>query len=87
MIYKGNIPLHADRFVLDTHHSIEKGRVFPVCRNTFRMLGESRFAEYFEFIGNGENHFGIFPDCGELMPFSSVQSNSASTKTDSSSCC
>jgi arsenite methyltransferase len=87
VIYKGSAPQHSERFALDAHHSIEKGRVFPVCRNTYRMLNESRFAEHFEFIGTGENHFGIFPECGELMPFSSFKSDSALRSTDSVGCC
>jgi arsenite methyltransferase len=87
VIYKGSAPQHSERFTLDAHHSIEKGRVFPVCRNTYRMLNESRVAEHFEFIGTGENHFGIFPECGELMPFSSFKSDSALRSTESVGCC
>jgi hypothetical protein len=51
------------------------------------MLNESRVAEHFEFIGTGENHFGIFPECGELMPFSSFKSDSALRSTESVGCC
>ncbi|MFZ0791910.1 MAG: methyltransferase domain-containing protein, partial [Chromatiaceae bacterium] len=38
VVYRGGIPGHEQRFVLDKHHAIEAGRVFPVCGNTRRML-------------------------------------------------
>lgn len=69
VIYRGSIPQHADRFVLDKHHDIETGRVFPVCGNTFRMLRESRFSSHFEFIGDFSRHFGLFEGCGGGLPF------------------
>ncbi|MCB1521494.1 MAG: methyltransferase domain-containing protein [Hyphomicrobiaceae bacterium] len=68
VIYKGGIPGHEDVFVLDTHHRIEKGKVFPVCGNTYRMLMESRFAAFFDGIGDFSTHYGIFPGCGTQMP-------------------
>ena len=69
VIYKGGIP-HSERdFLLDKHHMITKGKMFPVCGNTYRMLNESRFAPHFEFFGSWDNHFGIFDDCGTNMPF------------------
>ncbi len=30
--------------MFDKHHSIEAGKVFPVCGNTYRMLQQTRFA-------------------------------------------
>lgn len=69
VIYKGGIAECEDLFVLDKHHAIEKGRAFPVCGNTFRMLSETRFAPYFEFIGDFSRHFGIFQGCGTNIPF------------------
>lgn len=69
VIYRGSIPQHADRFVLDKHHDIETGRVFPVCGNTFRMLRESRFSPHFEFLGDFSRHFGLFEGCGGGLPF------------------
>jgi arsenite methyltransferase len=44
VVYRGGIIGHERRFVLDKHHVIEAGRVFPVCGNTWRMLHDSRFA-------------------------------------------
>jgi arsenite methyltransferase len=69
VIYRGSIPHHPHRFVLDKHHDIQTGRVFPVCGNTWRMLHDTRFAKHFEFIGNFSRHYGLFPDCGASMPF------------------
>lgn len=68
-IYRGTIEHHPDRFVLDSHHSMETGRVFPVCGNTFDMLAETRLASHFELIGDKSRHYGIFPGCGTTMPF------------------
>ncbi len=69
VIYRGTIAHHPDRFVLDKHHVIETGRVFPVCGNTWRMLHETRFREHFDFIGEGTTHYGIFAGCGKGLPF------------------
>ncbi len=69
VIYHGTIPHHPDRFLLDKHHRIETGRVFPVCGNTWRMLHETRFHDHFDFLGDGETHYGIFPGCGGGLPF------------------
>ena len=86
VVYKGTIEHHPQIFALDLHHHIEKGRHFPVCGNTWRMLNETRFSEHFEFFGHMNNHFGIFPGCGSSIPFSQVN-----TKDNSSSgaggCC
>jgi arsenite methyltransferase len=69
VIYRGTVPDHPDRFVLDKHHSIETGRVFPVCGNTWRMLADTRFAPHFEFHGDFSHHFGLFEGCGGGLPF------------------
>lgn len=83
VIYRGTIASHPHRFVLDKHHDIATGKVFPVCGNTWRMLNETRFAPHFDFIGNFDQHFGLFEGCGSRMPFD--------THTDEtsggSSCC
>ena len=77
VIYKGTVTNHPRVFELDSHHAIEAGRVFPVCGNTWRMLAETRFAEHFDFIGDFSKHFGIFPDCGDLMPYKVSASDDA----------
>ena len=69
VIYRGTIPDHPHRFVLDHHHDIETGGVFPVCGNTWRMLNDTRFRNHFEFIGDFNRHFGLFEGCGSTIPF------------------
>ena len=77
VVYRGSMPEHPDRFVLDKHHAIETGRVFPVCGNTWHMLHGTRFAPHFQFIGNFERHYGLFEGCGSSMPFDSTTAASA----------
>jgi len=69
VIYKGSVPDHPAVFALDKHHVFEKGRVVPVCGNTWRMLEATRFKGHFEFIGDADTHYGIFEGCGTEMPF------------------
>ncbi|MEO8599159.1 MAG: methyltransferase domain-containing protein [bacterium] len=83
VIYRGSIPDCADRFVLDKHHDIETGRVFPVCGNTWRMLQDTRFAPHFEFIGDFSRHFGLFGGCGDAVPFDMT----SSAKISDGTCC
>ncbi|MDO9521818.1 MAG: methyltransferase domain-containing protein [Pseudohongiella sp.] len=73
VIYKGTMAHSPDRFVLDKHHDIETGRVFPVCGNTWRMLHDTRFSAHFEFIGDFGKHFGIFEGCGVGLPFDNTR--------------
>jgi SAM-dependent methyltransferase len=77
VIYKGGLAEEPDAFVLDGHHLIERGKVFPVCGNTWRMLADTRFAPYFDFIGDFSTHYGIFPGCGTSIPFASEDAASA----------
>ena len=72
VIYQGTIPHSPHRFDLDGHHAIETGRCFPVCGNTYRMLTESRFADHFIGVGDFSRHYGLFPGCGENLPFASA---------------
>lgn len=72
VIYRGSIPEHRDRFVLDKHHDIQTGKVFPVCGNTWRMLRDTRFAAHFDFIGDFTRHYGLFEGCGGGLPFDNV---------------
>lgn len=76
--YLGGIPHSEQLFALDKHHLIEKGRMFPVCGNTWRMLHESRFREYFEFFGDMSTHYGIFAGCGTVLPYDSGADSPAS---------
>jgi len=83
VVYKGTLPEHAHRFILDKHHDIETGRVFPVCGNTWHMLKSSRFAAHFDFIGTFDRHYGLFPGCGGGVPFD----ERAQTNREGGACC
>ncbi len=76
VIYQGTITHQPERFVLDQHHDIETGKVFPVCGNTWRMLADTRFASHFQFIGDFSKHYGIFAGCGVQIPFALTSVNS-----------
>ena len=78
VIYNGGIDNNIHAMALDKHHEIELGQVFPVCGNTWKMLKNTRFNEYFEFIGDFSQHNGLFDGCGKLLPFDkSEDDNSA----------
>ncbi len=85
VIYKGTIADHEHHFILDKHHNIETGRVFPVCGNTWLMLQDTRFKEHFTFIGDFSKHFGIFEGCGTSLPFNSATDTADTIETDA--CC
>jgi arsenite methyltransferase len=86
VVYKGNVAEQPDAFALDGHHLIERGKAFPVCGNTWRMLADTRFAPHFDFIGDFATHYGIFPGCGTSIPFATTAAASPS-KSGSSGCC
>ena len=60
--YRGTIPELPARYELDDHHTFEAGRPMPVCRNTARMLGQTRLAPHFD-VTAPLRHFGPFA-CG-----------------------
>ncbi len=76
--YKGGVAGQEAAFVLDGHHIIEAGRMFPVCGNTYAMLRHTRFAPHFEFFGDDSVHFGIFKGCGTDLPFANTADNEIS---------
>lgn len=82
VVYKGGLAEAPDVFTLDEHHAIERGRVFPVCGNTWRMLSQTRFAPLFDFHGSFDTHFGVFDGCGTAIPFATDE-----TPAQSSGCC
>ncbi len=84
VVYQGSIPEHPNHVELDKHHRFDKGKVVPVCGNTWRMLNETRFNPHFEFIGDTSTHFGIFADCGSALPFDETASDSPPASTG---CC
>jgi len=63
-VYLGGHPAGEDVYTLDQEHVFEKGRPERVCGNTVRMLSQTRLSQYFEVIGSGETHFGLFEGCG-----------------------
>ena len=81
VIYRGTVAEQPDAFELDGHHLMERGKVFPVCGNSWRMLAETRFAQHFDFIGDVSTHYGIFPGCGTSIPFP------AAPKASGGGCC
>lgn len=85
VVYRGTVPYAPDVFVLDGHHRIETGRMFPVCGNTWRMLKDTRFAPHFDFYGDFSRHYGIFPGCGTNIPFT-ANAGSAAPATGGACC-
>jgi hypothetical protein len=69
VVYRRDVATCPDRFVLDKHHDIEAGKVYPVCGNTWRRLHDTRLARHFDFIGDFSRHFGPFQGCGIRLPF------------------
>jgi len=85
VIYKGGVEGMENVFKLDSEHEIEAGRVFPVCGNTLAMLMETRFAPYFEVVGAGDQHFGLFPGCAAPDVFG--EAVAASSAVPVGGCC
>ena len=83
VVYRGSIAAKPESLELDKHHRFEKGRVVPVCGNTWRMLQETRFRPHFQFIGDMSRHFGIFAGCGSELPFD----ESSGATGPSNACC
>ena len=57
--YKGDLPGLEARFVFDDHHVFEAHRPVSVCRNTARMLHETRLRPHFD-VSPPIKHFGLF---------------------------
>ncbi len=68
--YKGGIPNIGTTLSLDDHHQFAQGKVMSVCGNTYKMLHDTRYKDYFNFYGTWDTHYGIFEGCGGSMPFS-----------------
>ncbi|HHQ14473.1 MAG TPA: methyltransferase domain-containing protein, partial [Chromatiales bacterium] len=58
--YLGNIPHHAQRLRFDRYQVFETGKPARVSANTFRMLADSRFRPFFEFVAGQGVHLGPF---------------------------
>lgn len=87
VIYRGGVEGMESVFVLDAEHRIEHGRVFPVCGNTLAMLTETRFAPYFEVLGDGSTHYGVFPGCAAPDVFAESGSATVSAPPPAGGCC
>jgi arsenite methyltransferase len=88
VIYKGTIPRAESSWTLDKHHTMETGKVFAVCGNTYRMLHDNaRLKPHFEFIGTWDKHFGLFEGCGGGLPFDKVAAAGGKGAAAASSCC
>lgn len=70
--YHGTITGSEARYWFDDHHVFEKDRPAAVCRNTARMLSETRLGQHFT-VTTPIRHFGLF-DCA---PATSGDSNPA----------
>ncbi|EMD83047.1 methyltransferase domain-containing protein [Pacificimonas flava] len=86
--YRGTVPGSERVFELDAHHSIEAGRIFPICGNSWRMLKETRFGEHFDSFGTFDRHYGVFPGCGTASPFAGREFMAdAAGGAEAQSCC
>ena len=56
----------AMRFRLDNGHEFERDRPLAVCRNTARMVSQTRLGKHFT-VTPEIKHFGLF-DCGPTAP-------------------
>ncbi len=79
--YKGGIPNNEKGLLLDNHHYFPKGKIEPVCGNTYNMLHKTRYKQYFDFLGTWDTHYGIYEGCGGNIPFTSQ------TEVNEGSCC
>ena len=61
--YNGILPDSPARFKLDDHHVFERNKPEKVCRNTARMLKDTRLGIYLD-VTQPITHYGRFP-CGE----------------------
>lgn len=76
--YLGTIKNSEYQFVLDDHHTFEKGKIYSICKNTAKMLSETRYAKHFQIFGDTTTHFGLF-EC-------SVSVRDSKVNTDISCC-
>ena len=93
VIYKGTVPGAPHSFTLDGHHTMDTGRVFPVCANTYSMLKKTRLNKHFSFLGIEDHmskeavHFGIYADCGKGIPFKSSKEEGTKKDCSKGGCC
>jgi arsenite methyltransferase len=83
VMYLGGIKDSENSFLLDDEHTFLKGKVEPVCGNTYSMLHETRFKDFFEFYGTWDNHFGEYGACGTSVVMTGTKGRGESQ----GSCC
>ncbi len=84
--YKGLWPDHPHFFQLDEGHTFEKGRIYTVCGNTYKMLAETRFKEGFDFWGDFSTHYGLYEDCG-TVPLAKATVSESESAAEPAACC
>ena len=67
--YRGGIEHHGESFAFDKVNTFVRGRAQPVSANTWRILQQSRFARFFDFGADADEHRGAFGDAADGMPF------------------
>lgn len=67
--YRGDIPHHPDGIRLDKQTWLVAGQETPVCGNSYRILGESRLGDHFDFNPGDGVHRGVFPGTDRRIPF------------------
>lgn len=73
--YKGTLMEEPHMHKLDDHHLFPKGKIMPVCGNTYMMLHDTRYQEHYDFFGDFSTHYGIYEDCGTDIPFTVTDGN------------
>ena len=84
VLYKGTVPEQSQAFELDGHHLIERGKVFPSAATPGACWPTRGLQPHFDFIGDFDTHYGIFPGCGTSIPFAT---SAAAPAKSSSGCC
>jgi ubiquinone/menaquinone biosynthesis C-methylase UbiE len=84
VVYNGDIENSPESFLFDEDNTFEKGKAKNVCANTFLMLEKSRYNKHFQFIGNKENHFGLFTNTSKANPFAELHKQE---QPKTSGCC
>lgn len=67
-MYRGTVDGYPHAFPLDADHSFPRGKRVPVCGNTADMLTASRFAPFFDVLGDKSIHYGLLPCSGPSSP-------------------
>lgn len=80
-IYRGGIGQNEYYIDLDYHHRFFLNKAELVCGNTAAILTETRYSQYFDVIGDRENHFVVFVSCCSPL------SNNLDSRSNEQPCC